>query len=221
MQKQRQSNGNGTSDGQRRVRNKLELQDSIVEGADGPPIFDHVNLGLGNYGDDEYWQQIRSYRRGLYLHTAFSRAILKRAIHETKVALGREGYNAHWDSTDEEVKIADPVDPQSPDQADVDIEDIDVDDVSPRRQIFKRGEEIWEDLGDPNTMMSNEQAAALMEKTGVGTDWMPISWEMVIGRHEASRSRSAELIRDVFSEISHFRTDGDTQDLSKLLGGQS
>lgn len=213
---QRRSNGNGKSSGSG-ARSKLELQDSIVQGADGVPILDHVNLGQGNYSTDDYWQQIRSYRRGLYLHTAFQSTLTKRAIRETKFRLGEEGYNAIYDNSDADVKSLDPADV-------TDISDLDPDEItaedSRRRQILDRGEEIWERLGEPDQVISEAQVAALMEKTGVGMDWLPISWEMVVGRHEASRSRDAELIRDVFSQVSHFRADGDGAAIGQLMGGK-
>jgi len=210
QQKQR-SNGNRNRD---RTRSQLELQDTIISGADGVPILDHVNLGQGNYRDDDYWQQIRSYRRGLFLHTAWQSTIAKRAVRETKFKLGLEGYNAFYDSVAEDVAQYDPVDLDP-------LREQDPDEISAgdsrRIQIMERGDEIWERLGEPDQDVSKQQAAALMEKTGVGTDWMPVSWEMVVGRHEASRSRDAELIRDVFGDLNRYETSGDSIDSSKLL----
>lgn len=214
QQRQRKTNGQSASNSGG-ARNELQLKDRIVSGADGVPVLDHVNLGQGNYSEDDYWQQIRSYRRGLYLHTAFQRTIFKRAVHETIVALGREGYNAHYDEVAEDVAMHEPADPTP-------LDELDVDEMTAadgrRQQVFDRGKEIWDKLGEPNVNLSKKQAAALLEKTDVKTSWLPISWEMVLGRHEASRSRDAELIRDVFTNVSDLRAgDNDSDQLNKLL----
>lgn len=197
-QKQRRSNGSSSGD-KSSARNALELKDKLVEGAGGNPLLEHVNLGQGNYKDTDYWQQIRSYRRGLFLHTAFANIISERAIKETKIKLGREGYNAQYNDLEEAVDQFDPAN----NKYDFDRAD------SPRQKILEHGNWIWERLGDPATPISEKQVAAILDKTGATLDWLPISWQMVLGRHEASRSRDAELIRDVLSNVRHIRTDGD------------
>lgn len=200
------SQGGGSN---RKPRNELQLKNAIVDSATGIPLVEHVNLGQGNYSETAYWQQVRSYRRGLFLHTAFSEILSKRAIYETKVKLGKEGYNAHYDDVTEDVDMFDPADVEALEPGE-----------SRRDKILERGEEIWRRLGDPELPLTNKQAAAIEKKAGVETDWLPISWQMVIGRHEASRSRDAELIRDVFTNINQLRTDDSNgSDISKLLNG--
>lgn len=211
-------NGNGQQGNNHGARNELQLKDNIVSGATGTPILEHVNLGQGNYAESDYWQQIRSYRRGLYVYTAYNSMITGRAIRETKYRLGKEGYNAVYDETAADVEVMEPADP-------VPLDELDVDEITPedsrRRQIMKRGEAIWEKLGEPDEVLSHAQAAAMMEKTGVGMDWMPISWKMVVGRHEASRSRDAELLRDVFTSVQDLRASGSNgQELQQLMGNR-
>lgn len=168
-------------------RNPNELQGMLLSGARGNPLFDQVNLGQGNYSDDDFWQQIRAYRRGLYVYIAFGSTLEKRAIHETKVKLAREGYT-HYNEEGNQVEQWQPLD----------ADDVAEDESSWEAEL-RRGEEIWNSLGDNREVMTTKQAAAILKKTNADTDWLPVPWQMVVGRHEASRSREAELLRDLLT----------------------
>jgi hypothetical protein len=201
---------NGESTDQQGPRDTLDLQEQILRSSESNPLLRDTNLGQGNYDEEFLWQQIRSYRKGIYAYTAFATPLLKRAIHETIVKLGREGYNAHYDTTDDDVKSAEPAD----------LDDVDPSAGESKKQaILDRGREIWRELGDPHTPLSEKQVAAITKKTGISDEWKPIYWQMVAGRHEVSRSKDAELLRDLFTGIKHLRSEADEDSASILLGG--
>lgn len=200
MQAQRQTqngqsaNGHGPQDG-------YDIQAEILRSSEDNPLLENTNLGLGNYDEGYMWQQIRSYRKGLFAYIAFSRVLTHRAIHETKVALAREGFS-YYDETTDEVKQ----------WASISNEDN-------RKDVLERGEDIWDDLERPNEALSKKQVAAIVKKTGIDTDWVPVNWQMVSGRHEVSRSQDAELIRDLLTGIKHIRDDNNQQQQGGILGG--
>lgn len=209
---QQRRNGNGTasgSDERRGPRNDLELKTEILRRADGNDLFQNVNLGQGNYEDDDFWQQIRSYRRGLYMFIAFSEILTQQAVHETKVKLAREGI-AHYDERTNEVI-------QEPPMSDDEI----ADDQSSWEAELEKGEEMWQDLGDPRQPITEKQGAAILKKANVDMQWLPVSWQMMIGRHEASRSKDAELLRDVLADVKQLTDKSDGPSSSSLLGGRS
>lgn len=214
MQHQARSNGQGNGQSGSTDNNpidELELSSQLAQSSGGNPLLEQVNLGVGNYDEQFLWQQVRSYRKGLYAFIAFDGALTERAVHETKVKLAREGF-AYYNKAKEDVEQWDAV-------------DLDEDDVglreSRRQLVLERGEEIWKSLGQEDTVLTQKQVAALIEKSGVSLDWLPVYWQMVSGRHEVSRSLDAELLRDVFTSINHLRNDADDDTAAKILGGIS
>lgn len=189
------------------MRDELDMYGQILSQSGNNPLLRDTNLGVGNYDDQYLWQQIRSYRKGMYAYIAFGRILSERAIEETKVKLGREGFR-HYNETVDEVEKWDPVSD---------------DDVDDRESIWtterERGKEIWQRIGDSRVPLTEKQAAAIMEKANIDDDWLPIYWEMVSGRHEASRSRDAELLRDLLTGIKHLRGDSGDDAASELLRG--
>lgn len=204
---QMQNHQNGQQEQQSNPRDELDMYSQILHQSGNNPLLKNTNLGVGNYDDQYLWQQIRSYRKGMYAYIAFGRILSQRAIHETKVKLGREGFRHYNEKTGE---------PQV-------WEGIDEDDVDEKKSSWtverERGEEIWRSIGDARKPMTEKQAAAIMEKANIDDEWLPIYWEMVSGRHEASRSRDAELLRDMLTGIKHLRGDSDDEAAAGLLGG--
>lgn len=163
---------------------QLELYDGIIN----PDATDSVveKLGTGYYTEDEQWQQIGSYRRGMYGDAAFGRGLYTRAVHETIMALGREGWQ--WYDEDRE---------SFREMEGADLEDVQPRE-SPRNAVFDRGKRIWDQLGAEQPMEGQGRLAALQEHSGLGGEWMPPHWRMMEARHEASKSRDARTQDNAF-----------------------
>lgn len=202
------TNGHGQQgQTQDEIRDDLDIQARILSSSSGNPLLEETNLGLGNYDEDYKWQQIRSLRKGLYAWIAFGSALTRRQIYETKWRLGEEGYNPNYSGMTDDVEHHKPFDADGFDSSE--------EDQSRWNAIQERGEEIWQKLGEPGMVLSEEQAAAVHKKTGVGEDWMPIFWQLVSSRHEVSRSDGAELLRDALTGVKELR-EGDEPEESLL-----
>lgn len=166
-------------------------QDAIDSTVDDEGLLGRTKLGLGYYDDKEYWQQVDSYRAGMFGHDAFASRILDRAIEETKtelavsgVTIPRNGERVHlkgWDDLDDDKR----------------------EEWDRRRFVEQRRENIWE------SMSEDAQEAAIIEVTGITSDWTPPQWEMMQMRHESSRSRGARLIDNLFGRIDEIRASTD------------
>lgn len=204
----RQNGSNGSTTNDDAPRDELDMYQQILRPSQQNSILKTTNLGHGKYDDDYLWQQIRSYRKGLFAYIAFGDILSQRAVHETKVLLAREGFD-FYDESRGEPKSFDPLRE----------EDIDERESSWNAEL-RYGEEIWQRMGDWDQPLSKEQVAAVIDKTGVDTEWLPIYWQMVAGRHEASRSLDAELLRDMLTGIKHYRQDESAADgLAQIMGG--
>jgi len=180
-----------------RIRDESDVYQQVLGSGSSNPLLRDADLGQGNYDDEYLWQQIRSYRKGLYAWIAFGNVLTERKIYETKMQLGDEGYNAFYDESESDVQVWGALD-----------EDDIPDDRSRWNVVKERGEEIWQRLGEPDVMLSQKQLSAIQSKTGLSQEWMPIFWELVSGRHEVSRSRDAELLRDLMTGVQHLREEG-------------
>lgn len=179
---QQQQHGNGLSDkrGRGGPTNTLELYDGIVN----PDTYDDVvaKLGSGYYERAEQWQQVESFKKGMFGDAAFGRALAERARAETIFELGRQGWR-WWDDNDEQYrhKEGTDVDPDSLDPRE-----------SPRERIWSKGNHIWRLLDE------QEQLNAMVEYAGATGDFMPPHWRMMEARHEASKSRDARTQDNAF-----------------------
>jgi len=208
-QQQRKQNGHDEeANGMTRVNDELDIQTEILSSSEGNPLLSATNLGLGKYDEDQLWQQIRGYRKGLYAWIAFGRVLSERQVYETKIKLGQEGYNAQYNDLTGDVDQFEPVD-----REDIDSVDYDTDaEKSYWTAVRERGEEIWTRLGSPNEVLTTEQLSAVVEKTGISEDFQPIFWQLVSGRHEVSRSLDAELLRDALTGVQELREQADEEE---------
>jgi len=208
QQSHHQQNGQNGQDDNRtpRPRDELEVYGQILASGQSNPLLRDADLGQGNYDDDYLWQQIRSYRKGLFAWIAFGNVLTERKIYETKMQLGEEGYNAFYDEVDADVQVWPPLDESEsyPREVFPDAEGY-FETQSRWNAIKDRGEELWQRLGEPDVHLSDKQLAAVVSKTGLSQEWMPIFWELVSGRHEASRSKNAELLRDALTGVKEMR----------------
>lgn len=201
MQKQKpKTNGTGSEQQSKKILDELGLQEQILSGSESNPLLRDTNLGLGKYDDDYKWQQVRSYRKGLFAWIAFGRVLTKRKLYETKYKLGRDGFNSIYDSSSMDVRTFEPLD-------DSDVSE----DESTWSAALELGRKRWQRLGEPDQVLSDQQLSAIMSKTGISDEWKPLFWELVSGRHEVSRSDEAELLRDALTGIKHLRDDSEEE----------
>ena len=153
---------------------ELEIYDTVVDPGVDDSFLDRVNMGLGNYADGEYWQQVESFADFLYAESAFKDLLIERAIDETKTELALE----KWRELDEAGELP----------------DLGADHEYRSRQawIEAKKAEIWESLED------EERLDELKEIAGISRTWTPPHGRMLMMRHETSRSREARLLDNFF-----------------------
>jgi len=200
-----QTNGHDSDADLEQVRDELGLQEEVLSSSESNPLLSETNLGLGKYDNDYKWQQVRSYRKGLFAWVAFGNVLSKRQMYETKYKLGEEGYNATYDESSRDVPVW-----LSWEQTAK--EDFDNESRSSWSGKLKRGRYIFKRLGEPGKVLNRDQIAAIQEKTGLVDDWLPMFWELVAGRHEVSRSEDAELLRDSLTGIKELRQNAEEED---------
>lgn len=170
-------------------------------------LLSESNLGLGNYDDAEMWQQVESFRDGIFADEAFGRILTDRAIDETKRELALDGFRFEFGEDDLE---------DIDEDGWTDLDDEERDRRDRRRYIEERGEQIW------GALPEELRYRTLVEVTGFEKQWIPPHWRMLMMRHEASRSRDARTLDNVFGRVSRIEKD-DTSDvpdsrLDKLRG---
>lgn len=184
------SSGPANKRGSTAPASSLELYDTVIN----PETTDEVteNLGTGFYTEDEQWQQIESFKKGMYGDAAFGRRLAERAVDETILGLGRNGWE-WYDERDNKYAKKEGFDPENCKPRE-----------SPRERIRERGEKIWKLLGlkGENDDGMDEQLKAMIEYAGVTGDWTPPHWRMMEARHEASKSRDARTQDNVFGSRS-------------------
>lgn len=184
--------GNGQNSKQD-PRDELEQVTRILESSDANEVLERVNAGLGNYDDSMLWQQEDSYRKGLIAHTGFSSLLTQRAIDQTKRELARNGI-AFYDEQQNKAKEYDPMED--------DDEFVEGEKQSSWNAEREYGEKIWKRLGRADKAITEKQVAAVIKTTGLEPgQWIPMFWDMFIGKHEMSRSLDAELIRLFLGEM--------------------
>lgn len=188
---------------------ELDIYDRAVSpNVDGDEFLSNNNFGLGHYTGDEMWQQVESFKRGLFAEQAFVRRLLDRAIHETVVSLGLRGGTFYderegvqdvrefdgWENLDEDERAKN----------------------NRREWVLEEGQRIWELLPD------NCKAEALEERAGVSSSWTPPHFRMMQVRHETGRSRDGKTMETIFTDIEKKDiTTNDMNDTEKKLFGRT
>lgn len=158
----------------------------------GDDFLDQSSLGLGNYNSKEYWLQIQSFRHGLYADAALTRRVLERAIHEAKRELARDCYNRP-----DQMMIAFP----QPDKPEDDEFEFGDDYETEEEYIERAADQIWDDLGKEDMTTVDHQVMMIEKYAGIDKNWVPPHWRMLKMRHEASRSKGARLIDNLFERV--------------------
>ena len=165
-----------------RAHSELDLFSRALDGS----TFRDANLGLGNYTDAEYYQQAQQYKYGMFANAAFGRPLTERAVQDAKHGLARDGWKFKRKKQNQ---------PQ-PETVTHDgwegLGDDEQDEADRRRYFERRGDEIWDELPE------SQRRQALIEYAGVLRDWEPPQWQMLKMRHDASRSRDARLLDNLF-----------------------
>lgn len=180
-----------------RPASELEIYDRVIQPTANDDILGKTNLGLGNYTDEAYWQQVRSYRKWLYAHSAFSRTLDNRVIETAKTELAKQA----WDAMEPGERREEWTENLAPD---------DGMEMDRRRWIKAKKDAVWEDL-KPDGANLNEQEKShealrrkqdAISKHGKGNlGWTPPFGRMVKMRHEASRSIRARLMDNAFGRV--------------------
>jgi hypothetical protein len=160
----------------------LEIYMHAVANNTDDDFLDTINLGVGKYEEAEFWQQMESFRTGMFADAAMTKRIVERAVLEAKrkmveTIMERPGS-----------KVLRNVDYPDPDR------------MSKREYFDKHAENIWEDLGTEDGEYTPEQHQAWLVShfTGLDMNWTPPHWRMLKARHEGSRSKDGHLIDNVF-----------------------
>jgi len=171
-------------------RDELDVAHQIVGPSQYEELLQMVNLGTGFYEDADLDLQMRSFRKGLVADIAFDGALWERAKEETKVKLADEGFE-HYNSRTEDVEIFKP-------WAESDFcEDWEGGRTS---GLKARGAKIWKSLAMPEEALSEKQAAAMAEKTGIQS-FKPVYWRLLAAFHEATKSRGARTQDNFFGRV--------------------
>jgi len=189
---QRRPNLNEQQQQEGTSRSESEVYDKALQSPGVDDFLQSENLGLGYYSDAERWQQVESYRFGLFGDRVFAEPLIDRAIEETKRQLAVKGKSFYDEEANapRSVKGWEELSEKEKRQKKRD------DRIDKRRWIDQQGSEIWKKLSD------QQRRVALEIATGVDRKWTPPQWRMLMARHETSRSRGARLLDNVFGRES-------------------
>lgn len=164
----------------------LEIYMEALANRTADDFLDQFNFGVGNYDEAEYWQQIQEFRRGLYADSAMTRKVIERAILETKMEIVDAVFE------DRGSRLLDQVNAPAPGEC--------CDEACSTKQGYfdEHIEDVWNDLGTDEYDPREHKAWLVHVATGLDMDWTPPHWRMLKAKHEASRSKDAHLIDNLF-----------------------
>jgi len=198
------------------TRDQLDLYEQAINAVAGDDFLERNQLGLGNLEDDEMWQQIASYKSGMYGEAALGGTIDSLLVEETKRELARERWEKLGENDEDRRET---------------LRDDDDWSHPPSKRVFiaEKKEEAWESLGPGRDVGSAEdrrkvklqnQIEEIEDRTGRLPGWTPPHWRMLLMRLDSSRSRDARLIDNLFDRVNEQQVSGDIN-TSELLGGGS
>jgi len=209
MQSQRQNGTtNGSTGGQpTQPRDELDVAAEFVASSGYEELLQDLNIGTGNYSDEDLAMQMRSFRKGMVAAVAFDGRLFDRAVYETKIKLADEGYQYR----DEDGAVLE-----------IDgIEAVDEEAIAENGgrgpTLRERGERIWSRLAEPGQPLSDAQAAALSQKVGIER-FKPVFWRLMAVYHEGSKSRNARTQDNFFGRVKkHLVDDSSDGDLGRSI----
>lgn len=219
-QNPKQARQNGQKQRQR-PQDELHLQHEAITPQVATDELTESNFGLGNYTDAEMWQQIQAYENHLYGSAAFRRTLWQRAVRETIVGLGKE----EW----ERLPSRDELDAANVDFSEFgpdvnSLDDIEVrEDYDRRRFIMREGRDKWNSIFDDTDLDAETRRDKVKDRmrqyAGVDSHWITPHMKLMQMRHEASRSRDARLMDNLFRRVSKKIVEGASESSGGLLGG--
>lgn len=193
------------TDQTRRPSDELDLMNEVANESVNDKFLSKQNLGVGNYNSKEMYQQIQSFKNGLYSESAFGKLLYRRAIEETQTKLAKEGWRYVDPFDNEVVEIKGWVELSPDERADIWEDELQRTDeqMTKRRWINRRGEEEFETLIERRSRDAGRAPAreAMSELAGWDGEWQSPHLRMIMARHETSRSRGARLLDNVFGRI--------------------
>lgn len=171
----------------------LEVYMHAIDSPIGDDFLDKSSLGLGNYNTGEYWQQIHSFRQGLYADAGLTRRVLERAIYETKRGLAKDCYRR----SEQLKRIPHPKPNKPPDGFEFKGDEYETEE----EYIQKYADQIWEGIDEIEGDTVQLQVQLIERYSGIDRNWVPPHWRMLMMRHEASRSKGARLIDNLFERV--------------------
>jgi len=161
------------------------------------------------------WQQVESYRHGLYASAAFRRLIDERAERQTQIEIAINGYEFTIPDTSKQRRLKGWAE-MTPDERrevwDEELANGDDEPMDRRRWIKRRGQQLYEELEQETREEARRFPAseAVAEIAGHSGTWDPAHNRMLMARHETSRSRGAQLLDNVFGRVKEHVTEGDS-----------
>lgn len=214
MPQSRQALNGQQSPEKRRPQDQLDLYQDVVDSTAIDPFLDEQNIGLGNYKEREMWQQVESFRHGLYATAAFRRLIEQRSKEETKYWLAVEGWSLNIPDTSKTKTYKGWNQLEDEERKDIwedELANREGELFDRRRWIERRGEWLFEELMKQQRPEAGRYPhfEAMSELSGYDSAWEPPHNRMLMARHETSRSRGARLIDNVFQRVKETVTDTD------------
>ena len=184
----------------------------MVDSTAVDPFLDRQNLGLGNYKEREMWQQVESYRHGMYATAAFRRVIDERAIREAQTEMAISGYSLIHPETGSEIRLKgwDEMTQAEREETWAELRNSPDERMDRRRWISRRGVQLYEKLEKMSDAEERRWPAseALKELAGHSGSWDPAHNRMLMALHETSRSRGAQLLDNVFGRVKEHVSQG-------------
>jgi hypothetical protein len=216
MQKPRKNGTTADSTGTGQPRDELDVAAEFVSSSGYEELLRDLNLGTGNYSNEDLAMQMRSFRKGMVAAVAFDGRLFDRAVYETKIKLADEGYQFR----DEDGAVFEyaPFDDIDPDDDDLDdAEDLAAEKGGRAPALRERGDKIWSRLAEPGAALSEAQAAALSQKVGIER-FKPVFWRLMAVYHEGSKSRNARTQDNFFGRVKKHLVDDSTEgDLGRSI----
>lgn len=192
---------------QRRPNDELDLMSDVANATVDDDFLQRQNLGVGNYSNKEMYQQVKSFRAGVFSDSAFARLLHDRAIKETQTGLAKEGWSYLAPNKDEPTVVTyDGWSEQSEQKRrEIWVEQLDGEGetMSRSKWLDRRGKQIFEELIKSRDIETGRSPAreAMNELAGWDGNWTPPHYRMLEARHETSRSRGARLMDNVFQRV--------------------
>lgn len=181
-----------------RPTSELEIYGEASRPTVDDEFLKNQNFGLGNYSEQERWQQVTAFLDGMYGEASFKRLLLRRTIYQTKRRLALNG--AQFTGRNNQLKDIDGWH---------DLSDSKRSSKNKSDWITQRGDHIWK-------LVPDDQKDEYLQQTAKNAlEFKPPHYRMMQARHELSRGNQGLLLNNLFGRIQEkvFRGEGEVADL--------